>query len=175
MGDVIIRMLKLGAFAALFSLFHFAYDWWPSAITAVFSGVDESVFQHMKTGYFAWLAASALESLAARPPRGLRLGFAAVRLWGAFLVVYLFVSLWYLGPALVGPMPSDAAELALAFSSVALGGLAALGLEAQLGKAPLSRGLELGAMAATLLALYLFARFTATRPWIDLFELPPPH
>ena len=72
-------------------------------------------------------------------------------------------------------MPSDAAELALAFSSVALGGLAALGLEAQLEKAPLSRGLRLGAVAATLLALYLFARFTAARPWIDLFELPPPH
>ena len=32
-----------------------------------------------------------------------------------------------------------------------------------------------GRIAATLLALYLFARFTATRPWIDLFELPPPH
>ena len=30
------------------TLLHFVYDWWPNALTAIFTPVNESVWEHLK-------------------------------------------------------------------------------------------------------------------------------
>ncbi len=166
------NVLKLAAFALFFAFFHFAYDWWPGPLTALVSGIDESVFQHAKIGYFAWIAASIVEALAAHPARASLSDWIASRLWGAGLVVGLFTVVWYLAPALYGPLPSDAIEVLWAFASILAGGAVAQALEQQLLRAPLSRFLRVLAFASAGLALFLFVRFTRERPWVDLFAPP---
>ena len=168
----VVKAGKLLAFAGLFSLFHFAYDWAPSAVTAVFSGIDESVFQHAKIGWFAWLAASALEWGLVRPRRGARLDFVATRLWGAGFAVGLFTVVWYLAPAIAGPLPNDLVEILWAFFALICGGAAAIALERQIACAPLPRSLRIGAFVFAAIALFLFLRFTAEPPWVDLFAPP---
>lgn len=165
---------KLLAFAALFPLFHFAYDWAPSAFTAIFSGIDESIFQHAKIGWFAWLAASALEAGFVKPRRGARLDFAATRLWGAGLAVGLFSATWYLAPAIAGPLPNDLVEILWAFFALVCGGAVAIALEGQLARTPLPRRLRAAAFAFAAIAVFLFLRFTAEAPWVDFFTPPLP-
>jgi len=169
-----IKAGKLLAFAGLFSLFHFAYDWAPSAFTAIFSGIDESVFQHAKIGWFAWLAASALEWAFVRPRRGARLDFVVTRLWGAGFAVGLFTAAWYLAPAIAGPLPNDAVEILWAFFALICGGAPAIALEGQLARASLPYSLRIGAFAFAATALFFFVRFTAEPPWVDLFAPPRP-
>jgi len=165
---------KLLSFVALFPLFHFAYDWAPSAVTAIFSGIDESVFQHAKIGWFAWLAASVIEACFVRPRRGARLDFVATRLWGAGLAVGLFTATWYLAPAIAGPLPNDLVEILWAFFALICGGAVAIALEGQLARAPLPRHLRAAAYAFAAIAAFLFLRFTAEAPWVDLFTPPLP-
>lgn len=41
-------------------LLHFLYDWWPNAVTALFSPVKESLWEHVKIVYWPYLAAALL-------------------------------------------------------------------------------------------------------------------
>ena len=41
-------ILKIVLFQLLFLLLHYLYDWFPNSITTIFSGINESVYQHMK-------------------------------------------------------------------------------------------------------------------------------
>ncbi len=166
-GRIVTRAV---AFQIAFVVGHFAYDWWPSPVTAVFSGVDESVFQHMKIGFYAWIAVSAGELVALRPAP--LVGFLASRLLGAVFAPLIFTTLWYLAPAIFGPLESDLAEILWANATVLAAGLFIQGLEDRLGERRLGRPLEIAAFAFALVALFLFARFTAAPPWVDLFAPP---
>jgi hypothetical protein len=169
-----VKVGKLVAYAALFVVFHFAYDWAPSRFTAIFSGIDESVFQHAKIGWFAWIAASALEALVLRPRRGLRLDFVASRLWGGGFATGLQSVFWFLAPAVAGPLPNDAVEVAWAFVSLAAGGVTAIALEERLARAPLGRFLRIAAFVFAVIGVFLFIRFTIEPPWVDVFAPPRP-
>lgn len=167
-----VKVGKLVAYAATFVVFHFAYDWAPSGFTAIFSGIDESVFQHAKIGWFAWMAASALEALVLRPRRGQRLDFTASRLWGGGFATGLQSVFWFLAPAVVGPLPNDAVEIAWAFASLAAGGATAIALEEQLARAPLGRFARTAAFLFAAIGVFLFVRFTIEPPWVDVFAPP---
>ena len=47
------------AAAALGVLLHFLFDWFPNPVTALFSPVRESIWEHVKLIYFPLLAAAA--------------------------------------------------------------------------------------------------------------------
>ena len=40
------------------TLLHFVYDWWPNALTAIFTPVNESVWEHLKLLFWPYLAAA---------------------------------------------------------------------------------------------------------------------
>ncbi|MBU0927464.1 MAG: hypothetical protein KKA67_06920 [Spirochaetes bacterium] len=158
------------AFQAVFLVLHFAYDWWPGGFTAVFSGIDESVFQHMKVGYFSWLVVSALEWVALRP--GPALDFAASRLLGAAFIPPLFAGIWYLAAAVAGPMPTDLAEIVWANVVIFAASLFTLDIEDHIGSRPMSARLKAYAFALAALACFSYVRFSLDAPWVDLFEIP---
>jgi len=40
------------------TLLHFVYGWWPNALTAIFTPVNESVWEHLKLLFWPYLAAA---------------------------------------------------------------------------------------------------------------------
>lgn len=125
------------AFQAVFLILHFAYDWWPNGLAAIFGGVDESVFQHMKIGYFSWLVLSAGEWAAFKPSPFA--DFAASRLLGAVLMPFVFAAAWYVAAATIGPLPSDPAEILWANLVILASSLLVLGLQDHVGARPRRR------------------------------------
>lgn len=45
-------LVKIILIHIIFMLLHYLYDWYPNDSTAIFSGINESVYQHMKIGFF---------------------------------------------------------------------------------------------------------------------------
>ena len=48
-------------FLAIFIGMHYLFKFFPNVITQVFSGINESVFQHMKVGFYSYLITSTIE------------------------------------------------------------------------------------------------------------------
>ena len=167
---VLILVARAVAFQAAFLFLHFAYDWWPGPITAVFSGVDESVFQHMKIGYFSWLVVSLAEWVALRPKPAM--DFVASRLLGAAFIPPMFAGIWYLAAAVVGPLPSDLVEILWANVVIFAASIFVLDIEDHIGSRPMSTRLKAYSFILAGLACFTYVRFTFCVPWVDLFEIP---
>ena len=168
--DIRRNITRIVAFQVIYVLAHYLYDWWPNAVTSLFSGINESVFQHMKIGFYAWLAVSTAEWLVYRP--GEFRDFLPSRLLGAVLVPFLFTLIWYLAPGIVGRMPSDLVEIIWANFSILIGGLFIQAIEDQMACRPLSRILKVYAYALAALSVFLYTLFTLRPPWVDLFAEP---
>lgn len=158
------------AFQLTFLVLHFLYDWFPSPVAAIVSGVDESVFQHMKVGFYTWLLVALGEGLVTRPSRVL--DFAASRLIGSIAAPLGFVVVWFMAAAVAGPMPNDAAEIAWANLAVLAGGLFGFFLEDHMDQAPMHPALRAFAFGLAALAAFQFTRYTFELPWVDIFENP---
>jgi hypothetical protein len=167
-------LLKALFFVLAFIPIHFLYDWWPSPVTALLSeNGGESIFQHMKIGLWAWVAASLVEFFLwfRRGPR--RAAFAESRTFGALLIPYLQTVVWYLAPAIVGRIESTAAEVAWSFAACFAAGVGTSVIEWDMENAPgtLARRAVLAAFSVA--CLFLLIRFSfGGAPWVDVFAAP---
>jgi hypothetical protein len=80
-------------------LLHFLYDWFPNDVTAIFSGTNESVYQHMKIGFFSYLIYALVEYLLTRQSISSVSQFVFTRLFStvflpmAMMLIYMFCPL----------------------------------------------------------------------------------
>jgi len=164
---VVSRVL---AFQVLYVVLHFAYEWFPGPITAAISAIDESVFQHMKIGFFAWILVSLGEGVITRPSA--RATFISSRLLVAALGPSVFSMIWFLAPGLVGRLGSDAAEIVWANLVILASGIFMAKLEDKLSERPAKPFFIVLSLAYAAVFLFLALRFTAVRPWVDFFAPP---
>jgi hypothetical protein len=164
---VVSRVL---AFQVLYVILHFAYDWLPGPFTAAISAIDESVFQHMKIGFFAWVLVSLGEGIITRPAAFAT--FVSSRLLVAALGPSIFSMIWFLAPGLIGRLGSDAAEIVWANLVILASGIFMAKLEDKLSERPSRPFFVVLSLAYAAVFLFLALRFTASRPWVDLFAPP---
>ena len=48
-------MIKILLIHAYFLVLHYLYDWFPNPVPTIISGINESVNQHMKIGFFSYI------------------------------------------------------------------------------------------------------------------------
>lgn len=53
-------------FLGIFILLHYTYDWFPNIVVQIFSGTNESPFQHMKIGFYSYIILMLIEFLVFR-------------------------------------------------------------------------------------------------------------
>lgn len=158
-------ILKLAAFWALFLLLHFAHNWIPTPVIAVFSGTSEGVAQHIKLSFWAYTLASIGEYFILRVPKKDRLSFFDSRLL-AVLFVSLGTFLWYLVPAIRGVgMPNDLLEIIYANLVILLVGLGTIVLERDFTRIQLSRGGRIAAISFYLVLGSILIIGSFTTPW----------
>jgi len=137
-GDTMLRSpwLKTIFYLFTFQLLHFLYDWLPSPITAVFSGVSESILQHIKIGFFAFLLFSAIELFLRRKhysSKTARRRFWVARLLIASLGCWMIFAIWQIAPSIRGKlMPNDLTEILYAVVVTYLVGLFSFWMSADL-------------------------------------------
>jgi hypothetical protein len=162
--------IKCASYCLIYSPLHFLYDWFPSPFARLVGGTGESIFQHMKIGFWSWLFASGVERFwnRASGPKA----FIASRAFGSAIAPLSIMIVWYVVAAAFGPMPSALLEVASAFAILVTTGFGIASAEAELERLDWgARGLGvlIGFFGAV---LAFFALYSDSTPWVDLFAEP---
>ncbi|NPV88177.1 hypothetical protein HPY42_01440 [Coprothermobacteraceae bacterium] len=164
--------LKSVLFLLLLSILHFGYDATGWAFLKPFCGTNESVFQHLKMGFWAYLLLLAIEYLVLYRGRGTTSSFVLSGVLVAVMVPWVVVLVWYLAPALYGkPLPLALELIWAAFATLLAGFIAAI-LHGSLRRAHFSGRAVLALLLLAGLSVFFFTWFTYHSPWIDLFQIP---
>lgn len=166
-------VVKIILLQITFLLLHFLYDWFPGSLTAIFSAIDESVYQHMKVAFFAYLLIALLEYTLFSSRIEQRAHFLHVR--GLTAVLFpLLVILWYFtSAAYFVKFENVMIEILFANLATLLTSLSALLIEQHLEKVEFGRGLKWCSATMFLITLSEFIIFTYRLPWVDVFANPP--
>lgn len=165
--------IKIVGFWAAFLLLHYAYDWAPILPFQLVSGVSESVFQHMKIGFYAYLLVAVTEYLVGRKRLPVSVDASAFsRLLATILVPWFMFILWFMAPAYYGELPTTLLEVLYANLIMVLLGFCTVAVEQGLETTRYSPTLKGVIVALFLISVSLYTIFTFRLPWCDLFADP---
>jgi hypothetical protein len=117
-------LLKSLIFLLVFTVLHFAYDWLHQPWVAVFSGTDESFFQHAKMGFISYSLISLVEFFILRKRINSTTGFIFSRMLSAIISPWVMFLTWYILPAIIGKALPTGLEIGYAlFMTLLLGSL----------------------------------------------------
>ncbi len=165
-------LLKVIIIHIIFLGLHYTYDFFPSTLSAIFSGTNESLFQHMKIGFFSFTLASIVEYLSLKVKKGAK-DFIFIRLFTATLFPWLILLIYYIPPAIFGHITSIPIEIITANIILLLVSMLTILVERDLDQvkpSPIWRTISAILYGVT---LFLFVRFTFHPPWFDLIAIPP--
>jgi len=168
--SLVIKMLAL---QVIFLLLHYAYEWFPNSITMVFSGINESIYQHMKIGFFTYLLASLLEYLLVRKILTNRASFVYARLFAATIYPFAIFVFFLMAPAYYGQIQNILLEVIYANIALLLSSFSAIAIERQVEMGEPGRLFRLVVVALVLISLSQYIIFTYRLPWMDVFATPP--
>ena len=163
--------VKVAAVWAAFLILHYAYDFFPSDFTRFFSAINESVFQHMKIGFWAYTLVSGMEYWFTRKHGERIRQFVPSRVLGVLMFLWAMVIFFYFAPAILGgPMPSEFLEIVNANIVLMLSVFSGVVFEQELQDYVFSK-----TTSAVLWLMYLvlfleFSIFTYRLPWADLYS-----
>jgi len=161
--------LKAAVYLGFLVVLHFLYDVTHFALLAPISGTSESVFQHMKMAFWAYLAASLVESLSVRD-KGAFSWYP--RLLSAVSVPWFVVVVWYIVPAFVGKGLPVMWEILWATLVTYLSGIMGGVVDKAIAKDQLATSFRIVVVILALVSALLYVWFTYRPPWIDVFVNP---
>ncbi len=166
---------KVIIYMAIFSLLHFGYDLTGWNFLIPFCGTDESVFEHLKMGFWSYLLVSTLEFLILKRKERSSNNFWMSRLISTIFIPWLIVVVWYLVPGIYGKVESITLELVWAFIVVIVSAIIGIVLEKSTEKIKFGMGLKTIILVLLIICIFFFVRFSYSKPWIDLFQNPEVH
>ena len=164
---------RAGIFFLVFLLLHFLYDFIPHPVVGIFAATSESVFQHLKIGFYSYMAAGILETRVLRSY--LPLVFSRKLyplLFTATVVPWMLFLLYYVLPALFGEIENMLLHVGYTIGITYIAGLCAAILREEIGKAPLSFAFKAATLILWAATLLITVVFNTAAPPLDLFELP---
>lgn len=166
-------LVKVILLQVLFLLLHYLYDWFPNGVTAIISGTNESVYQHMKIAFFAYIFASLIEYAWFYKQIESRARFFHVRAFTAVIYALLVIVWYFLSCAWFVKCEGIFLEVFFANLATFMTSITAVLLEQHLDKVDLSRGMKTISVTVFVIALSEFIIFTYRLPWVDVFANPP--
>ena len=165
-------LLKSLIFLVIFAILHYLYTLSPNPFFQAISGKDESVFQHLKMGFFAYLFLIGIDYLLSRKRIDKSSSFIFSRLLATILIPWLIFIIWYLVPAFVGSELPLAYELVWALSVVFIIGIFASIIDNNTEKIMYSLSAKIIISVLIVISTFIFIWFSFKLPWIDVFTLP---
>ncbi|AEH50749.1 DUF6512 family protein [Pseudothermotoga thermarum] len=163
---------KVIFYVLIFSLLHFGYELTGWDFLIPFCGIDESVFEHLKMGFWAYLLVSLLEFALLKRKHRLPNNFWFSRLISTMFIPWIIVVVWYVVPGIVGKVESIALELVWAFFVVVVSGIVGIVLERLTEKMHFGTTVKLMILILFFVLIFFFVRFSFSKPWVDLFQNP---
>lgn len=136
------------------------------------AGVDESNFQHYKGTFFAYLIISLIEFLVFRKKVENKSSFWYSRLIAAIFAPWLVFLVWYLAPAVYGPMPNMGLEILYGnLATLAVGFLAVI-FERGFEQITFGKSLKIVVWTMIVISILVYTLLTFNLPWADVFTEP---
>lgn len=159
-------------YLAIFSILHFGYDLTHWAFLIPLCGINESVFQHLKMAFWAYLLASLFEYFVVRRKLSKRKTFLYPRLLSTIIVPWFAMLIWYLVPAFYGRVEFLTLEILWAVFSTYFSGVMGGIIEKNIEENVVTPSFKIVILILIILSAFLFVWFTYKLPWIDLFVNP---
>jgi len=165
-------ILKAFIYLIFFSVLHFGYDLTHLSFLKPFCGTDESIFQHLKMAFWAYLLASLVEYPVYKRQNKKYESFWIPRFFSATVVPWTIFLVWYLAPATGGKFRLAYMELIWALMVSYFSGLAGGLIERTLEEQRLAFCFKVLVIFLALASVFLYIAFTYQLPWIDMFRAP---
>ncbi|MEO0101705.1 MAG: DUF6512 family protein [candidate division WOR-3 bacterium] len=162
--------IKSLLYLGIFGLLHFGYDLTHWNFLIPFSGINESVFQHLKMAFWAYLFSSGIEYLLVKRKLNNLGSFWYPRLLATIMVPWFILLIWYLVPALFGKVESLTIELGWSILATYLSGIAGVMMEKSVEKGTITAGFKITILVLFFISAFFYISFTYQLPWIDLFQ-----
>ena len=157
-------------FLAFYALLHFLYELAPNAFFQAIAGTNESVFQHMKIGFFAFLMFIGIDYLIHRKKIENKTSFAFSRLLGLILIGWLLMFIWYMIPAIYNQEASSLAiELSLAMIVTFVSGMIAMVFADNFEKFEYKLSFKVIIIVLVVILIIFYVVFSFITPWLDVF------
>ncbi|RKY15493.1 MAG: hypothetical protein DRP82_01575 [Planctomycetota bacterium] len=165
--------LKAFLFLLAFCVFHYGYELTEMAFLTPFCGTNESVFQHLKMAFWAYVLLSAIELALMRKRENQKIkNLVYSRMLSAVLIPWIVLLTWYLLPGVFGRVESIFIEVSWAVLVTYLSGLFVVQIEKEVEKVQFQVATKVVLLTLTVISAFLFVLFTYRPPWIDLFVNP---
>ena len=138
--------IKALLFLGVFSILHFGYELTGWKFLIPICGINESVFQHLKMAFWAYIITSALERIPSKDKGSdfvSKAEFWYSRFLSAVIVPWLIFVLWYFLPAIYGRAKSLLVDLCWSLLATFTAALFAAQLEQEIQKLTLSKDTRL--------------------------------
>jgi hypothetical protein len=165
--------IKIVIYQLLFLLLHYLYDWFPNNLTTIFSGINESVYQHMKIGFFAYLLFAIIEFLIIRKAINSFDQHVFSRLFSATYLPLIMLVFYLVGPLTFGHTDNMLLEIVFANLALIATSLTTFTVESHIEKAKPNLWFKIIIIVLFVLSLVEFIAFTNELPWFDIFAIPP--
>lgn len=147
---------------------HFGYELTNWSILIPFFGTNESIFQHLKLAFWAYLIASIIEYFVSKDRY--ERDFWYTRIFSTVIVPWFVILIWYILPALIGHLEPLWLELSWSFLVTYISGL--FGSIIERGRHNYSYNFKILVFVLFLISIFFFIRFSYGNPYIDVFKIP---
>ena len=138
-----------------------------------FCGTNESVFQHLKMAFWAYVLLSLVEFVMLKKREDTKIkNFVHSRMLSAVLLPWIILLIWYLLPGVFGRVESLFVEVLWAVLVTYMSGLFVAQIEKEVEKVQFQTATKVVLITVTAISAFLFVLFTYRLPWIDLFVNP---
>lgn len=167
-------LIRSFVYLCIFDFLHYCYDWFPNVFVQIFSGINESFFQHWKIGYYAYIILTIGELIIFRKKiaeEG-KEKFIYSHLLSAIILPMIVFIIWYIAPAVYGPIPVFWIEIVYSILACYISVLIMSIIEQYLKEIDYRMPLKIIIWILNLLLIMQFTIFTFKLPWADVFADP---
>lgn len=166
-------LVKILLIQAIFLFLHYLPDWFPNNLTSLFSGINESVYQHMKLGYFSYLLFAVIEFFSTRKSIRSFDRYLYARLFSAAFLPLAMMVIYLSGPLVFGRLENMVLEIVFGNAALLATSFSTLTVERHIEKTKPGFTFCVVIAALFVLSFAQFIAFTIRVPWFDIFAIPP--
>jgi len=167
------ELYKLLGYWACFLILHYSYDFLPILPIKLISGINESFFQHAKTGFYAYLIVNLVEYFIYRKKMVNTDNFVFTRLFSTTIMPWFIFIIWFIAPAYYGPINNVVVEIIYANIALILAGICMLAIEQVMESVHFQTLSKVVIIALFMISISQYTVFTFNTPWVDIFAIPP--
>jgi len=158
-------------FLVIFIVLHYLYKWFPNVVVSLFSGINESVYQHFKIGFYSYLILTIIEFTVFRKKIDDRKNFFFSHLLSAIIIPWIIFILFLIAAMFFGER-HFIIELIYAITITYLTALCTSIFEQEIKEIEFSKRFKWLMLIFLVILIMEFTIFTFNLPWHDIFADP---